>query len=321
MLKKILVPLDGSLRAERVLPVAARIARASEGSILLLQVVSPPIDYGSGLAPVPFVTGELIKAELKEADSYLKTVASSQVLTGIQTSTEVLYGFAAQQLLSTAQDESVDLIVMGSHGRTGLTRWILGSVAHKLTHESAVPVLVLRDKGRELCSPHPDARGRLTRAFVSLDGSELADAVLRPAINLAMALSAPAPAALHLMQVVKMFPNSEEHGTLSELNQQAVEQAKAHLAAVKARLQQEFPESTLEITSSVSVDRDIAGALLRTAEAQGEESASTEPNGSDLIAMSTHGREGLQRWMIGSITERVLEATRLPMLIVRPQPH
>ncbi|HEV7237506.1 MAG TPA: universal stress protein, partial [Ktedonobacteraceae bacterium] len=213
MLKKILVPLDGSLRAERVLPVAACIARASEGSILLLQVVSPPIDYGSGLAPVPFVTGELIKAELKEADSYLKTVASSQVLTGIQTSTEVLYGFAAQQLLSTAQDESVDLIVMGSHGRTGLTRWILGSVAHKLTHESAVPVLVLRDKGRELCSPHPDARGRLTRAFVSLDGSELADAVLRPTINLVIALSAPSPAALHLMQVVKMFPNSEEHGT------------------------------------------------------------------------------------------------------------
>jgi nucleotide-binding universal stress UspA family protein len=321
MLKKILVPLDGSLRAERVLPVAARIARASEGSILLLQVVSPPIDYGSGLVPVPLVTGEIIEAELKEADNYLKAVASSHVLTGMQTSTKVLYGFAAQQLLSTAQDESVDLIVMGSHGRTGLTRWVLGSVAQKLTHESAVPVLVLRDKGRELCSSQPDTHGRLTRAFVSLDGSELAEAVLRPAINLVMALSAPAPAALHLMQVVKLFPSSEEHGTLSELNQQAVEQAKAHLAAVKARLQQEFPESNLEITYSVSVDRDIAGSLLRTAESQGEEAVSTEPHGSDLIAMSTHGREGLQRWMIGSITERVLEATRLPMLIVRPQSH
>ncbi len=319
MLKKILVPLDGSLRAERALPVAARIARASEGSVLLLQVVSPPIDYGSGLSPVPFVTGDLIEEELKEADSYLKTVATSSILAGIETSTEVLYGFAAQQLLTTAEEQSVDLIVMCSHGRTGLMRWVLGSVAHKLTHESTVPVVVLREKGGELASSQPDSRGRLTHAFVSLDGSELAEAVLRPATNLVLALSAPKPAVLHLMQVVKIFPSTEEQGALSELNQQAVEEANAYLATVKARLQQEFPEALLTITWSVTVENDIAGALIRTAEAQGEATASTEPVDCNVMAMSTHGRGGLQRWMIGSITERVLAATHLPMLIVRPK--
>jgi nucleotide-binding universal stress UspA family protein len=319
MLKKILVPLDGSLRAERALPVAARLARASEGSVLLLQVVSPPLDYGGSLSPVPLVTEEIIEAELKEADSYLKAVAASKVLSGIQTSTEAIYGLPAQELLAAAGQRSVDLLVICSHGRTGFTRWMLGSVAHKLTHESPVPVLVLREKGAELCSPQAASGGRLTRAFVSLDGSELAEAVLRPAANLVLALSAPAPGALHLMQVVKIFPDSEEQGTLSELNQQAVEQAKAYLAAVKARLQQQYPESLLAVTWSVTLDHDIAASLLRTAEAQGEETASAEPGGCDLVAMSTHGRSGLARWMVGSITERVLEATRLPMLSVRPK--
>lgn len=319
MLKKILVPLDGSLRAERALPVAARIARASKGRVLLVRVISPAVEYGSCLAPVPLVTGEIIEEELKEADSYLKAVASSHAFSGIETSTEAIYGIPAQELLAVAQQRSVDLIVMCSHGRTGFTRWVLGSVAHKLTHESAVPVLVLREGGSELSSPQPDSCGRLTRAFVSLDGSELAEAVLRPATDLVLALSAPAPAALHLMQVVKIFPRSEEQGTLSELNQQAVEQAKTYLAAVKARLQQQYPESFLAITWSVALDNDIAGALIRTAEAQEEGTASEEPKGCDLMAMSTHGRGGLERWMVGSITERVLEATRLPMLVVRPK--
>ncbi len=82
---------------------------------------------------------------------------------------------------------------------------MLGSVAYTLTHESTLPILVLRERDSELCSPRPDTCGRLTRAFVSLDGSELAEAVLEPTVELVLALSAPAPAAIHLMLVVKIF--------------------------------------------------------------------------------------------------------------------
>ncbi len=318
MLKKILVPLDESLRAERALPVAARIARASKGCIVLAEVISPPVDYAGSLAPVPLVTAEMIESELKQAESYLKAVASSPVLAGIETRTQALYGIPAQALLALSQEEGIDLIVLCSHGRTGFARWVLGSVAQKLTHESAVPVLVLREGGPELASPQPETCGRLTRAFVSLDGSRLSEAVLQPATEVALALAAPAPAALHLTQVVKIFPTSEEQGSLSALNQQAVEEAGTYLAAVKARLQQQFPESFLAITTSVSLDNDIAAALIRTAEAGEEGVGSAEGKGCNLIAMSTHGRGGLKRWMVGSITERVLDATRLPMLIVRP---
>ncbi|HLI06413.1 MAG TPA: universal stress protein, partial [Ktedonobacteraceae bacterium] len=318
MLNKILVPLDESLRAERALPVAARIARASKGSIVLAEVISPAVDYASSLAPVPLVSAEIVDAEQKEAEGYLKAQAASPMLSGIETRTQVLYGFPAQEILALAKEQSIDLIVLCSHGRTGFTRWVLGSVAQKLTHESAVPVLVLRDGGPELASPQPETCGRLTRAFVSLDGSRLSEAVLQPATELALALSAPAPAALHLMQVVQVFPQSEARGRLSELNQQALEQAKAYLADVKARLQQQFPESFLAITTSVGLDNDIAAALIRTAEAREEGTDAAEAKGCDLIAMSTHGRGGLERRMVGSVTERVLETTRLPMLVVRP---
>lgn len=321
MLKKILVPLDGSLRAERALPVAARIARASKGSIGLAEVISPPVDYASILTPVPLVSTERIEVELKQAESYLEALAASQLLAGIETRTQALYGIPAQALLAFAEEQAVDLIVLCSHGRTGLTRWVLGSVAQKLTHESDIPVFVLRDGGPELAPPQPETCGRLTRAFVSLDGSELSEAVLQPATELALALSAPAPAALHLMKVVKIFPTSEAQGRLSELNQQALEQAKTYLAAVKVRLQQQFPESFLAITTSVSLDNDIATALIMTAQAQEEGTDSAKAKGCDLIAMSTHGRGGFEQWMVGSITERVLDATRLPMLVVRPRSH
>jgi nucleotide-binding universal stress UspA family protein len=321
MLKKILVPLDESLRAERALPVAARIARASKGSVLLAEVISPPIDYGSGLAPVPLINGEMIEEELKEAEHYLKAVAASPVLVGVETKTQAMYGLPTQALLALAQEQGIDLIVLCSHGRTGLTRWVLGSVAEKLTHESNIPVLVLRESDPELVPAQPETCGRLTRVFVSLDGSELAEAVLQPATELALALSAPAPAALHLMQVVKVFPQSEAQGSLSELNRKAVEEAGAYLAEVKARLQQQYSSSFLAITTSVGLDNDIAGALIRTAEAREEGTDAAEAKGCDLIAMSTHGRGGLERWMVGSITERVLHTTHLPMLIVRPRSH
>jgi len=318
MLKSILVPLDGSLRAERALPVAARIARATGGSLHLLQVVTPSVEYGSSLAPVPLATGEIIDAEIQQATNYLKAISTSQVLAGIATSTEVGFGFAAQQLLDVAQERTVDLIVMCSHGRTGFTRWVLGSIAHKVTHLSAVPMLVLHEGGSALASNQPDSTGCLTRVLVSLDGSELAEAVLRPAAELILAISAPAPGALHLMQVVKNLPASAKQSTVSEPNEQAVERAEVYLATVKARLHQEYPDSCLAITCSVVLDNDIAGALIGTAEAWGEEMTTQEHSGCHLIAMSTHGRGGIERWMVGSITERVLDTTRLPMLIVRP---
>lgn len=311
MFKRILVPLDGSLRAEQALPVAARIARTSGGSIHLLEVISPVIDYG-GFALAPMATGQMIESDMASANDYLKVVAASEVLAGIQTTTEVAFGLSAQRILARATPADIDLIVLCSHGRTGFTRWALGSVAHTLAHESEVPALILRagKPGSLLASVKTT---RPIRVLVPLDGSELAEAALAPAISLAAALAAPDQGALHLVQVVRLYQTSAEEGFVSELNEEAVERANIYLAQVTERLQEPDRKPGLAITSSLKVERDVAGTLVSLAEV-----GDRETGASDLIAISTHGRHGLERWVMGSVTDRLLNTTRLPILIVRP---
>jgi nucleotide-binding universal stress UspA family protein len=315
MFQRILVPLDGSPRAEQALPVAAWLARASGGSAVLLQVVTPPIDYGGGLAQAPLLTEQVIESELAKASSYLDQVAKSRELAEIKTTTDVVFGLPAPNILDAAMSNSADLIVMCSHGRTGFTRWALGSVAQKVALHSPVPVLVLRAGEPVPPASHADVT-RPFSALVALDGSPLAEMALAPAANLVTALGAPAGGALHLIQVVKMFPTTAEEGFVSELNEEALARAKAYLAAVKERLQERFKDLKLSVTWSVALDSDVPDAIIGTAE-HGERIEGAEGlGGSDLIAMSTHGRGGLERWMIGSVTERVLDATKQPLLVV-----
>ncbi len=316
MFQHILVPLDGSSRAERALPVAAHIARVTDGSVLLVQVVDPPIDYSGGLAPVPLMSEQVIESEMAGATEYLKAVAI-RMPASIKTTTEVLFGIPAQCILATSASRGVDLIVLCSHGRTGFARWALGSVAHTLAHESTVPTLVLRESELASMLAGPDTMRSLC-ALVPLDGSELAETALAPAAHLVAALAAPAKAALHLAHVVKPFQEAPEEGFVSELDDEARERARAYLAHVTERLQKTTKDLRLSITWSVTREKDVASALVSLAE-QGGEGKETGGMGScDLIAISTHGRHGLERWVMGSVTDRLLSATKLPLLIVRP---
>jgi nucleotide-binding universal stress UspA family protein len=326
MFKRILVPLDGSACAELALPVVARIARTSGCSIHLLEVVPSPIDYGGGLAVVPMIAEQLIEAETTVVTDYLQTMAASPKLVGIQTTTEVVFGIPAQYILAKASPGEVDLIVLCSHGRTGFTRWALGSVAHTLVHESQVPILILRESEPAPLLADPNAT-RPLRALVPLDGSKLAETALIPAARLVAALAAPAKGALHLAQVVKPLATRAKEGVVCELNQETFQRAQEYLASVKERLQATLDTvhsrgdplwSPSKLNYSVELESDVAAALVNLAENRGEGKKTGSGGGCDLIATSTHGRHGLQRWVMGSVTERLLETIKLPILIVRP---
>lgn len=307
MFQRVLVPLDGSVRAEQALPVAVRLARAMGGSLLLVQVVSPPIDFSGGMAPVPLITGQVVESEMTGASDYLKAVTMRPELAGIEVTTEVLFGIPAQLLTQSARVHGSDLVVLCSHGRTGLTRWALGSVAHTLVHQSDVPVLVLR---QDDMLAHVEKRP--FRTLVPLDGSELAEAALAPAATLTATLTAPARGELHLVQVVKAFHSTTEEGFVSELNEETRHRARSYLASVAERVQTTEMGHGLTVTFAVELASDVASVLLGVAE-------QADAGGSDLIAISTHGRSGLERWVMGSVTDRLLNTTTLPILIVRPQ--
>jgi nucleotide-binding universal stress UspA family protein len=316
MFERIIVPLDGSSRAEQALPVAARIAHASGGSLHLLQVISPVVDYG-GLAPVSMVTEQSAIAEMAQSTAYLTTLAASPMLTGIQTTIEVMFGSPAWHIQASAESQKANLIVLCSHGRTGFTRWALGSVAHQLVHQSFVPILVLREHEADAHLSHQDD-AQSFRTLVPLDGSELAESALWPAAYLTAAMAAPAHGALHLVQVVKIFPATANEGFISGLNEEALQHAKTYLTTTVEHVQATMKELKLSVTYAVEYERDVTGTLVNVAEQKGERKATENIGGCDLIAISTHGRSGLQRLIMGSVTDRLLNVTKGPMLIVRP---
>lgn len=319
MFHHILVPLDGSLRAEQALPVAARLAQASGGTVVLLRVVRFHTEFVPYPAVDPGIRQTLNEADLVEARDYLECITRVSSLNGVHTETIAIQGQAAETILSIVDTHHIDLIVLNSHGYTGMKRWVLGSVAEKVARLAPVPVLLLREGGPALVGTPPHAEGPL-RALVPLDGSVRAKAALVPAAQLVAALSAPGPGALHLTRVV-ILPDAEQ---ISQSEREAImHTAKQYLSSTAEHLRAGLVASPvadfkLAITWSVTIDDDIASGIIRVAE-DGEDTEGTGVfGGSDLIAMSTHGYGGLERWAMGSITERVLHATRLPLLVVRP---
>lgn len=323
MLKRILVPLDGSLLAENALGVAARIAHACDGTILLLRVIGVPTTYtpyiyGSDMAQSPQLAQDMIDMEQENAETYLAEIARLHILAGIQVETTIIAGSAGICIVDAAKEEKVDLIVMSSHGETGFKRFVLGSVAHHVSRHSPVPVLVLRgDESAPLSASHdPKHPSHSITALVALDGSGLAEASLEPAAYVVAALAAPVQGTLLLSTVANKQADRAKHGSEEFMR----DEAKKYLIGIRERLQgSDIGKLNLAIEWSIEESKDVANALIEAAESGKTMESSYEFTGCDLIAIATHGRGGLKRLMVGSVTEDVLGSTNLPMLIVRPR--
>lgn len=324
MFQRILVPLDGSTRAESAIPIAARLARASSGTVILLHVVAPPVSTGKFSVPEEYPKVGVDK-ELAEASEYLKGHAQSAELSGVATEVQALTGATAQTIIAATQELHADLVVMWSHGYTGFTRWRLGSVAHKLVPHSPVPVLVLREDG-----PAPFAGdGQPLSVLVPLDGSSLSESALEPAAQLVAALTTPAGGALHLLRVVDIpssygkFRSAVDSYYDTEMRGEVKRADEQYLGEVAKRFSESelVKKYNLAITTTVAIDPDVAGSIVHAAEGAGG------TPGAQVIVMATHGHGGPQRWMMGSVAERVLHTTRLPLLVVHAahgagqQPH
>jgi nucleotide-binding universal stress UspA family protein len=343
MFQRILVALDGSERAERALPLAARLACCVGGTLLLVEVVRALAEFETGVISPATWAPAADPQERKRAADYLARVADSAVLAGITIESAVYAGPVAATLLLVAQARGADLLVLTTRGRTGLARWALGSVAEKVAHQAAVPALLLREAGLTplegaAAGAGAEAAAHQWRGLVPLDGSELAETALVPAAQLVSALATPGPAALHLVRVLEVVdlaaaadglassPGSGQEALESQAHEWALEQAKAYLRTLVERLRGEIAEPLqLSLTWSVvphpqfgTYEADVASAIVRVAEMGEAVEGAGPPSRCDVIAMATHGRGGLAHWVLGSVTERVLHGSKLPMLIVHP---
>lgn len=318
MFQRILVPLDGSMRAERAIPVAARLAQASGGSVMLARVVSKRSGLWPSVAPQTTLVQQILADDLAEAEGYLSVAAASPDLQGVATERLVRFGPTVASIRAIADSAQADLIVLCSHGYTGITRRIMGSVAEKLAREAPMPVLVLREGGSTPGAAYSDAHP--LRALVPLDGSASAKAALEPAAHLVAALTGSATGELHLMRVVQPVATSSDEGGMLTASQKA----RGYLSATAEHIREGLvapavAQHNLAVSWSVAVDSYVAEKLIRTA----ENTEAVEEGGAfadfDVIALATHGRDGWQRWVMGSVTEHILLGTKLPLLIVPPQ--
>lgn len=309
MFERILVPLDGSKRSERSIPVAARIAHTANGTMILLQVATFPSNFFTeGKYPSQIYSEDLIEEGKALAANYLDNVSNKPELVGLKTETRVEHGDAAQSILAAVEPLGADLIVMCSHGYTGFKRWALGSVAQKIISHSSVPVLVLRDGG-------PTLVAKPVYALVALDGSPMSEEVLAPVIQLMAALAPSKEKTLHLTHVVELpltYGRIGIHAYVNQMREEAKRLSQAYLAAVAERLTNGGVPG-LTVTTSLAVNVDVAEALVQVAQQQLRAGGHF-----DLVAMATHGRSGRQRLLMGSVTDHVMSATKLPLLVVHP---
>lgn len=304
MFQRILVPLDGSPGSERAIPIAARIARGTDGSLVFFHVVSPLAAFGKIPSEVRGTASDVEKEEqaLADAANYLAGViaAHARELAGIPTEMDVALGLTSPLLASTARLEQVDLVVMCSHREAGLGQWGIESIAQQTMRRSPVPLLVLNERGE---MPWPDAI-RPLRVLVPLDGSLFAEAALEPAISIMSQLADSKQNELCLTRIVEV-----QHAQSADLQNQARQEAERYLQAISERLGRGSAGCDFSIASVVRVGEDVARTMLEEAGKTGY---------AHLIVMATHGREGVERLVLGSIAERVLGAATCPLLIVCP---
>ncbi len=268
MLKKILVPLDGSDVSESVLASALLMARCHQAEVLLIRVVPHLAEMAPGLAPerVP----ELQQKAIVRARNYLEN-RSAQFAPGV-VYTHTKLGLAREEVPALARLCACDLILMASHGRDGAQHWLLGSVAEGILRRSPCPVLLVR--------PQASPSANFRHILVPVDGSPASLAVLPVLADL---LAPEGKVTLLQSSGVSLYPNFA-HKALAV--QSYLEEAEARLREIHC------PGLPMDV---VVTDGEPVEDILSWSQA----------NDCDLIAMTSHGRGGFQRFLLGSVSEKV----------------
>lgn len=304
MANVIMVPLDGSTFAERALDVAGWLAARTSASLHLVQVHVP-------VSPVPIVQAEPIYDPRLDAivreqeEEYLRSQADRcRERSGVPARGELLEGAVVDTLAEYARDIGAELVVMTTHGRGGLSRLWLGSVADGLIRAISVPVLLLRpDEGADRAV---DPEKMFRHILIPLDTSELSERVIEPALRLGTLHNA----RYTLLHVVSPLFPAGEPGAPEHLRDAAANlehrraAAESYLSGVADRLRGRGADVTTAVMTSVRP----ADTILEYAAA----------NGVDGIAMSSRGRGGWSRIALGSVSDKVIRGTHLPVLVQPP---
>jgi nucleotide-binding universal stress UspA family protein len=302
MYQRVLLPLDGSELAEVALAYVKGIANRLGLEVLLLHVAAKGESESLPLHRAYVEqTSERLRREMAEVQE--KAKGRSATVKG-----EVVVGYAADEILRYAEEKEVDFIMMATHGRSGIGRWVMGSVADKILRSAALPVLLVRagmpkDVAYEAWSS--------PTLLVPLDGSEVAELVLPHAEVLASPRDGAAAevALVRICEPLVLPPvttpeTSVNWGAAAE---EYMVKSKKSARDYLSRVQRGLADVGIKV-SLVVLEGDPATEIIDYASKKKV----------NLIVMATHGRSGLGRWAYGSVAQKVLHGASSPILLVRP---
>lgn len=284
MWEKILVPLDGSDLAELALPYAQELALGFRSEVVLVHINEPA------------------ESEYQHMHQlYLEDIAGQMRKRIKRVTPLVIPGKPAEGIIDYADKKGVSLIVMTSHGRSGITAWVVGSIANKVLHATRVPLLLIKAAQPQQKAPR---KRRLNSVLLPLDGSAAGEAIIAYTgeilrhLEVKVILLGVVPAGQHIRTVggldYILYP--EQHLALIKA------EAKEYLDKVYQRLKGEKGEVKVELRVG-----DVASEIINSAKG----------NSASLIAISSHGHSGMTKWVFGSIAQKVVQASEIPVLMVR----
>ena len=285
MYEKILVPLDGSDLAQAAVPAATEIARVLGSRIILLNVCSMSED----------------KYELYQdyLDMLAKKVTDD---TGKKAMSVVARGSATEEIIKYIEENKISLTIMATHGRSGISYWVIGSVAERVIRETNRPVLLLRSQ--EKCAVSHE--GILRRILVPLDGSRMGEAALR----YIEALAKKAGSAIVLLHILeRQYHFAVVAGTYVQVpyTDEEMEPVRREARAYLDRVARRLTKKGINVSTEMREGKVAEGII----EYAGK-------SGINLIAMSTHGRSGVSRWVLGSVADKIIHSGCARVMVVRP---
>jgi nucleotide-binding universal stress UspA family protein len=311
MIKKIFVPLDGSLFAEHALPLALSIARRANATLNVVMVHVPLATiFAQPMRGMETVPDEPLKARergyLAEVSERLKKAAK----------VPVAFTFVEGPVVATLREQITDgggdLVVMTTHGRGAFARFWLGSIADQLIRELPLPLLLVRP-GEAKADIHRDVL--LRHMLIPLDGSPLSEQVVEPAFGIGglmeskfTLLRAVDPITPLPADVLELPLSVEGHSIYDRLKQLHAEEMKRAGEGLE-RVRKEHAARAIRVTTKVVESDQPARAILDAA----------EDGQMDCIALATHGRHGLGRLFLGSVADKVVRGAKVPVLVYRPR--
>ncbi len=290
----ILVALDGSELAEGVLPYASELASALR-THLVLATIWEGADADLAAA-FPKMQVEVTLSAQAYFETYL-TGVKDKLKDSDKIRTIVRPGDASEEILKIADEIGARAIAISTHGRSGFGRWVYGSTAGRLLRSSDLPILVT---GPKALDSKRSATG-IKKIMVPLDGSKLSEAAIPVAAGLAKALGATICLGRAVRWAVQAYPYTLPDAYVPQVDEELEKGAKEYLRDKEAEL-----KDTGKIEAFV-VRGGVADGLLDLVDQQSV----------DLVIMTTHARSGLTRMALGSVADRMLQASA-PVLLVRP---